>query len=244
MNTPSIVLEIKNLSVRYSGAPVLSDIDVKIESGSLVCIIGPNGSGKSTLIKTAIGLMEPIRGQITYFGNQTLKEARSKLSYLPQREGIDWDFPINVIEMVLMGAYKRVGLGRRLNKAEREKALYFLERVGLKDFAKRHIAELSGGQQQRVFLARALMTEADIYFLDEPFAAVDIVTEYMILELLKTLRDEGKTLLISHHDLHSVQRTADKVLLLNRELLAFDTPEVVLKSPLMQKAYGGMRGLL
>jgi manganese/zinc/iron transport system ATP- binding protein len=239
----SSVLEIKNLSVRYSGAPVLSDINLSIPSGSLICIIGPNGSGKSTLIKTIVGLLDPAQGEIRYFNNQSLPEVQSRLSYLPQRESIDWDFPVNVLEVVLMGSYKRVGLGRRPSKAEHEKALYYLNRVGLKDFARRHIADLSGGQQQRVFLARALMTEADLYLLDEPFAAVDVVTEHMILELLKSLRNEGKTLLISHHDLHSVQRTADKVILIHREVLAFDTPEKVLKSPLMQKAYGGMRGL-
>lgn len=236
------VINVKGLSVRYSAAPVLSEITVQIPSGSLVCVIGPNGSGKSTFLKSLVGLMDSYRGEITYFDNQNLETARSQLAYLPQRENIDWDFPINALEVVLMGGYKRVGLGRRMPAHEKEKALHYLERVGLKDFAKRHISELSGGQQQRIFLARALMTEATIFLLDEPFAAVDVVTEHMILELLKSLRDQGKTILISHHDLHSVQRSADKVLLLNRELLAFDTPEAVLKSPLMQKAYGGMRG--
>ncbi len=237
MKTKSAI-SIKDLSVRYQSSPVLWKISVDLSPGKIIGIIGPNGSGKSTLLKACLDLVPRISGKILFFGDQTIKEARTKVAYLPQRESIDWDFPVRVIDVVLMGAYGRLGLFRRPKSADREFAMECLRRVGLRDFFDRHISELSGGQQQRVFLARALMTKADLFFLDEPFSAVDVVTESMILEVLKSLRDEGKTLLISHHDLNSVRTSTDEVILLNKEILSYGATSEVMSDVNLQRAYG------
>ena len=234
----SNVLSIKNLSVRYQSSPVLWKVNVDITPGKIIGVIGPNGSGKSTLLKACLDLVPKITGEVKFFGDASFKKIRQKVAYLPQRESIDWDFPIRVTDVVLMGAYGRLGLFKRPTKSDRTFALECLDRVGLKDFSQRHISELSGGQQQRVFLARALMTKADIYFLDEPFSAVDVVTESMILEVLKSLRDEGKTLFISHHDLGSVRESADQVILLNKEVLSFGNTSDVMSDDNLQKAFG------
>lgn len=232
------VLKIENLSVRYQASPVLWKVNLDIEAGKLVGIIGPNGSGKSTLLKACLGLVPKITGVVSYFEGLNSRQARQRVAYLPQRESIDWDFPVKVKDVVLMGCYGRLGLFKNPGKLEHKAALKSLKRVGLESFANRHISELSGGQQQRVFLARALMTEADLFFLDEPFAAVDVVTENMILEVLKELKNEGKTLLISHHDLSSVRDNSDQVILLNREVLSFGQTAEVMSEVNLKRAFG------
>lgn len=232
------VLQVQNLSVRYQSSPVLWKINVEISKGKIVGVIGPNGSGKSTLLKACLNLVPRISGDIKFFGGKSFEDSRKQIAYLPQRESIDWDFPVRVLDVVLMGAYSRLGLFRSPGKDDKIFGMECLDRVGLKDFSSRHISELSGGQQQRVFLARALMTKAELYFLDEPFSAVDVVTESMILSVLKALRDEGKTLLISHHDLNSVRESTDEVILINREILSFGATPDVMSDLNLQKAYG------
>lgn len=233
-----MILSVKDLAVRYSDSAVLWNINVDIPKGVIVGVIGPNGSGKSTFLKACVDLLPRMKGEVRFFDGQPFSAVRSRVAYLPQRESIDWDFPASVLDVVLMGSYARVGIGRRIPATERARAMECLDRVGLKAFSSRHISELSGGQQQRVFLARALVTDAELYFLDEPFAAVDVVTEHMILQVLKEMRDNGKTLMISHHDLQSVKESTDHVMLLNRELLAFGPTNEVLKSIQMKRAFG------
>ncbi len=233
-----MILQVESLSVRYNKEAVLRNISVEIPPATMVGVIGPNGSGKSTFLKACVDLVPRIAGNVRFFEGHRFEQVRSRVAYLPQRESIDWDFPASVFDVVLMGSYARVGVGRRPPVSERERALQCLAKVGLRDFAKRHISELSGGQQQRVFLARALLTDADLYLLDEPFAAVDVVTEHMILQVLRELRDSGKTLLISHHDLQSVRESTDRVMLLSGELLAYGETSEVLKSVQMKRAFG------
>lgn len=240
----SRVLDIHNLTVAYRKTPVLWNIDVEIPSGSFTALVGPNGSGKSTLLKSCAGLLTPLSGYVRYFDGQELKNCRERLAYLPQRESVDWEFPIDVLSVVLMGAYARSGFLSRPGSDEVQKARACLERVGMLPFALRQIGELSGGQQQRVFLARALMTEADLYLLDEPFAAVDALTEEKILQVLKELRTEGKTIIMAHHDLATALEYTDRALLLNTRLVKFGPTHEVLTLDNLKKAYGGqLQGL-
>jgi manganese/zinc/iron transport system ATP- binding protein len=237
-------LRFENLTVAYRQLPVLWGIEAAIPAGSLTGIIGPNGSGKSTLLKACAGLLEPLSGSVQYFGSKSLDEVRGQVCYMPQRESVDWEFPITALDVVLMGSYRRVGFFRRPSKAEREAALQCLHRVGLAAFAGRRIAELSGGQQQRVFLARALLTRAEIYLLDEPFSAVDARTEEILLETLKGLVREGKTVVVVLHDLQAVTAHTDFVLLLNTRLVKFDRTELVMSRENIERTFGGqLQGL-
>jgi manganese/zinc/iron transport system ATP- binding protein len=213
-------LEINQLTVNYGKTPVLWDISMSIPPGVLVGILGPNGAGKSTLIKAALGLVKPLSGKVEFNG-QPLKRVRGQVAYVPQRESVDWDFPVTVRDLVVMGRYGRLGLFRRPREADWAAADHYLELVGMKSFANRQINQLSGGQQQRVFLARALCQEADIYFLDEPFAGVDLATERIIIQLLQELRAKGKTVFVVHHDLNTVENYFDWVILLNMRLIAY-----------------------
>lgn len=212
-------LEIHQLSVNYDKTPVLWDISLSIPKGILVGIIGPNGAGKSTLIKAALGLVKPISGKVEFFGHP-LKKVRERVAYVPQRESVDWDFPVTVQDLVLMGRYGRLGLFSRPREADRAAAAFYLDQVGMAAFANRQINQLSGGQQQRVFLARALLQEADIYFMDEPFSGVDLTTESVIIELLQELRLKGKTVFVVHHDLNTVESYFDWTILLNMRLIS------------------------
>ena len=238
-----IALEIHDLTVAYHRKPVLWDIDVAVPEGRLVGIIGPNGAGKSTLIKAALGLVPLASGQVWFYG-KPLRENRHLLGYVPQRETIDWDFPVTVMDVVLMGTYGKLGWVRRPGKREKATALECLRAVGMEEFASRQIRQLSGGQQQRVFLARALAQEAKIYFLDEPFVGVDAATEQTIIRLLQQLRQEGKTVFVVHHDLQTVSEYFDWVLLLNMRLIAAGETSVVFTRENLQKAYGGRLTLL
>ncbi|GAB4245441.1 MAG: manganese ABC transporter ATP-binding protein MntB [Ekhidna sp.] len=236
-------LEIHDLTVSYDKKPVLWGIDFSIPKGSLCGIIGPNGAGKSTLIKAIMGLIESNSGYVKVF-NQELDDVRKKVSYVPQRESVDWDFPASVLDVVLMGRYPRLGLFKNPRKADRDAAMKALEMVGMDKYSHRQIAQLSGGQQQRVFLARALTQNADIYFLDEPFAGVDAATEKAIVKILQDLSKEGKTIIVVHHDLQSVETYFDWVILLNLRLVASGPTKDVFTPTLLEETYGGKLTLL
>src|SRR5262245_48224751 len=214
-----LALLVDQLSVNYDKTPVLWDVSFAIPQGKLVGIIGPNGAGKSTLIKAVLGLVEPLTGYAELLG-RPLKKVRKQVAYVPQRESVDWDFPITAAELVLMGRYGRLGLLRWPRKADRAAAEYYLDKVGMAAYAQRQISQLSGGQQQRVFIARALLQEADLFFLDEPFAGIDMATEQMIMDLLHQLKQEGKTVFMIHHDLNTVEQYFDWLILLNMRLVA------------------------
>src|SRR5688572_32452672 len=236
-------LEIHDLTVAYHQRPVLYGIDVEIPTGRLVGIMGPNGAGKSTLIKAIMGLLRPVNGWVKLFGEPAAKNL-TRVGYVPQRESVDWDFPVSVMDVVLMGRYGRLGLGRRPRAQDRDVARACLEKVGMLPLADRQISNLSGGQQQRVFLARALAQESDLYLMDEPFAGVDATTEATIVTLLQDLKAQGKTILVVHHDLTSAKEYFDMLLLINMRLVAFGETEQVFTPELLQKTYGGRLTIL
>ena len=237
------VLEIHDLTVSYSKRPVLWNIDLTIPKGVLAGIIGPNGAGKSTLIKTAMGLIPKASGYVKLF-DEDLENVRKKVSYVPQRESVDWDFPASALDVVLMGRYGHVGIFKSLREADKEVAMECLRKVGMEAFAHRQISQLSGGQQQRVFLARALAQDADLYFMDEPFASVDASTEKTIIALLKEMTAKGKTIIVVHHDLNSADEYFDWILLLNTRLIASGPTQKVFTKELLQKTYGGKLNIL
>jgi manganese/zinc/iron transport system ATP- binding protein len=238
IQTTDPILEIHDLTVAYNRQPVLWGVDLTLPKGKLIGIVGPNGAGKSTLIKACMGLIPLASGWIQLFG-KPLEEVRSRISYVPQRESVDWDFPASVQDVVEMGRYGRLGLFKGLQKADHELVHDSLRKVGMEGFAGRQISQLSGGQQQRVFLARALAQEADLYFMDEPFAGVDAATERAILQLLQDMSDAGKTVVVVHHDLQSVEKYFDWVLLLNLRLVASGLVQEVFSPELLQQTYGG-----
>ncbi len=213
------VLQTYQLTVNYDKTPVLWDISLEIPKGLLVGIIGPNGAGKSTFIKTALGLINPLSGKVEFFG-KPLKAVRQRVAYVPQRESVDWDFPITVLDLVLMGRYGKLGLFHWPSSDDKAAAIRYLDMVDMSQYGHRQISQLSGGQQQRVFIARALFQEADIYFLDEPFTAIDLATERIIVDLLCRLKEQGKTVFVVHHDLSSVESYFDWVIMLNMRLIA------------------------
>ncbi len=230
-------LEIHQLTVNYDKTPVLWDVELAVPQGRLAAICGPNGAGKSTLMKTALGLIHPIAGKVLFFG-KPLKEVRQRVAYVPQRESVDWDFPITVLDLVLMGRYGRLGLFRWPRKADREAAMQMLEKVGMAAFAHRQISQLSGGQQQRAFLARALLQEADLYLMDEPFAGIDHTTEQVLLGMLHELKEAGKTVLVVHHDLDTVKNRFDWTILLNMRLISSGPVQEAFTQDHLDMAYG------
>lgn len=232
-----LALQAYQLSVNYDKTPVLWDISLGIPSGVLAGIVGPNGAGKSTFIKTALGLVPPISGKIEFFG-QSLKEARRRIAYVPQRGSVDWDFPITVRDLVVMGRYGSLGLFQWPRTADWVAADHALEAVGMKPYANRQISQLSGGQQQRVFIARALVQEADIYFMDEPFAGVDMATEAAIMKVLQHLKAQGKTVFVVHHDLNTVESYFDWVIMLNMRLMACGTVAEAFNADTLHATYG------
>ncbi|MHB9299531.1 metal ABC transporter ATP-binding protein [Fusobacterium polymorphum] len=205
-------IEIRNLTVAYGENIALENFNLDIEVGSLMALVGPNGAGKSTLIKTILKFLKQITGEIKINGKT--------LAYVPQRNSVDWDFPTTLFDVVEMGCYGRVGLFKRVNKEEKQKVLKAIEQVGMLDFKDRQISELSGGQQQRAFIARALVQEADIYLMDEPFQGVDSTTEKSIVDILKKLKSEGKTLIVVHHDLQTVPTYFETVTFINKSVIA------------------------
>lgn len=230
-------LKVEKLTVNYDKTPALWEIEFEIPAGQLVGIIGPNGAGKSTLLKALLGVLKPISGSITFFGSP-YKALQKKIAYVPQRTSVDWNFPISVLDVVLMGLYGKLGILKWVKKGDRKAAMEALEKVGMVSCANRQISELSGGQQQRVFLARALLQEADFYFMDEPFAGIDMATEKALVELLSSLKAEGKTLFIVHHDLTTVKSYFDWVILLNSCLIDCGPVEEVFHEENLKKAYG------
>lgn len=236
-------LSIDDLTVAYHRKPVLWDVDYSAAPGSLTGILGPNGAGKSTLLKACMGLIPRASGEVRFF-NQPYVKVRERVGYVPQRETVDWDFPVDALDVVCMGLYGRMGWVRRVTRFHRLKAMEALERVGMADFARRQIRQLSGGQQQRVFLARALVQEADLYFMDEPFAGVDAATEQAIISMLRELRGQGRTILVVHHDLQSVASYFDQVLLLNTRVVAAGPTASVFHADNLRKTYGGRLTLL
>lgn len=231
-------VEFHDLTVSYNKKPVLWNIDMTLPKGGITGIIGPNGAGKSTLIKAAMGLLPLASGYVKIF-DRILDDVREKVSYVPQRESVDWDFPTSVFDVVLMGRYGKMGLFKRPRKADIDIAKDCLQKVGMLPFLDRQISQLSGGQQQRVFLARALAQEAEIYFMDEPFAGVDAATESAILDVLKSLTNEGKTVIVVHHDLQSAAEFFDWIVLLNMRLVASGPISEVFNQDLLQETYGG-----
>jgi manganese/zinc/iron transport system ATP- binding protein len=222
---------------------VLWDVDLVMEQPQLAAIVGPNGAGKSTLIKAVLGLIPMASGTVQVLG-QPVAQQRKKIGYVPQRESVDWDFPVSVLDVVLMGTYGQLGWFRRPGQAEREWARQCLNKVGLSQFERRQIGQLSGGQQQRVFLARALAQKAEIYFMDEPMAGVDAATERIIFELLSELRQDGKTIIAVHHDLRTVPQYFDWVALLNMRLVASGPVATTFTPENLRKTYGGRLAIL
>jgi manganese/zinc/iron transport system ATP- binding protein len=237
------ILEIHDLTVAYDKKPVLWDIDLSIPKGKLVGIIGPNGAGKSTLIKSIMGLVPNSSGYVKLFDKE-LDQVRNDISYVPQRESVDWDFPASVMDVVLMGRYGKLGLFKRPRKADKEVAMDSLRKVGMEAYTDRQISQLSGGQQQRVFLARSLAQQAELYFMDEPFAGVDAATETAIINILKEMSAQEKTVIVVHHDLQSVAQYFDWVILINTRLVASGPTESVFTKELLQETYGGKLTLL
>ncbi|QGG57582.1 metal ABC transporter ATP-binding protein [Paenibacillus sp. FSL W8-1187] len=232
------VLEVSGLSSAYRSQAVLREVSFEAPQGELIAIVGPNGAGKSTLIKTILGLNPSLGGSVRAFG-RPVAEVRGRIGYVPQRESVDWDFPTHALDVVMMGRYGRLGWFRRPGRKEKAIAMECLRGVGMEAFAERQISQLSGGQQQRIFLARALAQEADLYFMDEPFAGVDAATEKAIVELLRRLRSEGKTVIVVHHDLATVPDYFDSVLLLNVSLQAFGPTAETFTQENLQRTYGG-----
>ena len=231
------------MTVAYQRKPVLWDVDYDAPARSLVAIVGPNGAGKSTLIKASLGLVPRATGLVEFWG-EPFRCVRDRVAYVPQRESVDWTFPVSALDVVCMGRYRRIGWCRPVGRAHRNAAMACLERVGMADLARRQISQLSGGQQQRVFLARALAQEADLYIMDEPFAGVDAATERASVAVLSELRDAGKTALVVHHDLQTVPEYFDQALLLNMRVVASGPVDQVFTQENLQKTYGGKLTLL
>ena len=239
----SALLDIHDVTVAYHRRPVLWDVDLTLNQPQLAAIVGPNGAGKSTLIKAVLGLVPMASGRVEVFG-QPVAQVRRRIGYVPQRESVDWDFPVSVLDVVLMGTYGQLGWIRRPGAAERDWARQCLDKVGLANYERQQIGQLSGGQQQRVFLARALAQKADIYFMDEPMAGVDAATEQMIFRVLDELRESGKTILAVHHDLRTVPQYFDYVVLLNVRLVAAGPRELIFTPENLKKTYGGRLAVL
>jgi manganese/zinc/iron transport system ATP- binding protein len=231
-------IEVRDLTVAYRDRPVLWDVDLDLPAGVLMAIVGPNGAGKTTLIKSILGLVKPAAGQILVNGG-AYQANRRAIAYVPQRGSVDWDFPTSVLDVVMMGLYGRLGWVKRPGSGERSTAMRALEKVGIADLAGRQISQLSGGQQQRVFLARALVQQASIYLMDEPFQGVDATTERVIVRLLQELRSEGSTVAVVHHDLQTVPEYFDWVLLLNVRRVAAGPVDTVFTDENLRATYGG-----
>ncbi|MDW4498398.1 metal ABC transporter ATP-binding protein [Sulfitobacter sp. D35] len=231
-------LAVRGMTVSYGQKPAIFSVDMTVSAGAMTAIVGPNGAGKSTLLKAALGILKPLAGQALVFG-QPVDKARDRIAYVPQRASVDWDFPTRVIDVVLMGLYRKLGLLGRVRPAHRATAMDCLRRVGMEDFATRQIGQLSGGQQQRVFLARALAQGADLYLLDEPFAGVDAATEKAIISVLKELRDAGRTVVAVHHDLSTVPEYFDDVFLINTRRIAEGPVAEIFTPENLQATYSG-----
>jgi len=231
-------VETHNLTVIYDKKPAIWNIDFTLPAGKIIGIMGPNGSGKSTLLKAIMDIVEPNMGYVKLM-DKPLDDVRDKVSYVPQRLSVDWDFPASVYDVVAMGRYAKRGMFKKLSSEDKKRIDESLEMVNMSAFKNRQISQLSGGQQQRVFLARALAQDADIYLMDEPFVGVDAATEQAIITLLKNMRDQGKTLLVVHHDLHTAQDYFEHMVLLNTRLVAEGPTEEIFNEKILTETYGG-----
>ncbi len=231
------VIEVQNLVVTYRDEPVIHNISFTFEKGKLVGIVGPNGAGKSTMIKAILNLIPSDHGSVSFYG-KPLNEVRQQIAYIPQRFDIDLHFPINVLDTVTLGTYPKLGLFKRVGKYEKIQALNALKRVGMQNYAYTQISELSGGQQQRVFLARVLVQDADILFLDEPFVGVDVASELAMMNILAQLKSEGKTIFVVHHNLEKVKEYFDDLIILNKEIIDLGPTESVFNDEVLARAYG------
>ena len=231
-------IEVTDLTVAYGEKPVLWDVDLEVPQGTLMAVVGPNGAGKTMLIRAILGMVKPAAGQALVHG-RPYAEQRRRVAYVPQRGSVDWDFPTSVLDVVLMGRYGRLGWVRRPGADDRAAARVALEQVGMTELAGRQISQLSGGQQQRVFLARALVQHADVYFMDEPLKGVDATTERAIVELLRQLRTDGKTVVAVHHDLQTVPEYFDQVTLLNVRRIASGPVAEAFTEENLRRTYGG-----
>ncbi|RJP38326.1 MAG: metal ABC transporter ATP-binding protein [Phycisphaerales bacterium] len=236
-------LSIHDMTVAYHRTPVLWDVDFDAPEGRLIGIVGPNGAGKSTLLKAVLDLIPIVSGRVTVYG-QPYRKQRHLVGYVPQRESVDWDFPVSAVDVVCMGRYARIGWCRPVTRRHKAAAMECLDRVGMADYARRQISQLSGGQQQRVFLARALAQQAKLYLMDEPLSGVDAATEQAIIAILHELRAGGKTVLVVHHDLQTVPQYFDYVLLLNMRIVAHGPTADVFTKENLRKTYGGRLTLL
>lgn len=242
-NIDAVPLSVYDLTVAYHRKPVIWDVGFDVPAGALVGIVGPNGAGKTTLLKAVMDLIPRASGRILVLG-KSYRQNRHRVGYVPQRESVDWDFPVDALDVVTMGLYSKIGWCRPVRKQHRQAAMEALRRVGIADFAHRQISQLSGGQQQRTFLARALVQDADLYLMDEPFAAVDAATERAIVEILHEMKQSGKTSVVIHHDLQTVPEYFDYVVLLNMRVVAHGPVEEVFTPENLQKTYGGRLTLL
>ncbi len=231
------VIQVEDLSLAYQDKPVVWDVDLDIYENTRTAIIGPNGAGKSTLIKGILGLMKPITGTVKIMDG-TYKEHYKKIAYVPQKGAVNWDFPATVLDVVLMGTYSSLGWIRRPNKDHVVKAIAALDQIQMADFRDRQISQLSGGQKQRVFIARAIVQNADIYFMDEPLQGVDMKTEAIIMDTLKAFQRDGKTSILVHHDLNTVKEYFDHVVLLNKQIIADGPTETTFTKENIDTAYG------
>lgn len=239
MNTQSEnAISIRNLSVSYGKIQAIKNINLEFPSAKLTAIVGPNGAGKSSLLKAIMGLV-PYSGTIQLFGKEKPNKIHTYIAYVPQRESVDWDFPISVIDVVMMGRYGHLGWFKRPGKTERNLAIKSLANVGLEEYKHHQIGELSGGQQQRVFIARALTQNADIFILDEPFAGVDATTEQSIVSVLQKLRSTNKTIIVVHHDLHTLSSYFDWLLLINKDVCGFGPLKETFTKQHISETYGG-----
>lgn len=238
-----VPLSVYDLTVAYHRKPVIWDVSFDLPAGQLIGVVGPNGAGKSTLLKAAMDLIPRASGRVRVFGD-TYRNHRHRVGYVPQRESVDWQFPVSALDVVTMGLYDQIGWCRPVRKKHRDQAREALNRVGIGELADRQISQLSGGQQQRTFLARALVQDADLYLMDEPFAAVDAATERAIVEILRDLKRRGKTAVVIHHDLQTVPEYFDYVVLLNMRVVAHGPVQKTFTSDNLQKTYGGRLTLL
>jgi manganese/zinc/iron transport system ATP- binding protein len=239
----NVPLAVHDLTVAYHRKPVLWDVDLDIPENKLVAVVGPNGAGKSTLLKACLDLIPKASGEVGVYG-KAYKDQRHLVAYVPQRESVDWDFPVSVLDLVTMGTYRKLGWFRRVGKKERDAAMDALDHVGIAHLADRQISQLSGGQQQRAFLARALAQDAKVYLMDEPFAAVDAATEEAIVKILQELNERGKTCVVVHHDLATVARYFNWVVLLNMRIVAAGPTDDIFTKENLEKTYGGRLSLL
>ncbi|MGQ2376239.1 metal ABC transporter ATP-binding protein [Companilactobacillus zhachilii] len=230
------MLTVKNLTVAYDDTPVFSDVAVNFNAGKITGIIGPNGAGKSTLIKAILNLIKARRGSVDYNG-QSMKSVQKKIAYVEQRKDLDLTFPIDVLDVVLTGTYGKLGLFKSPGKAEKQASLDALEQVSLSDFKKRQIGNLSGGQLQRVFVARAIVQQAEIIILDEPFVGIDLQSETAIMQILKQWRDENKTIIVIHHDLNKVTKYFDDLVVLNHGIVDYGPAQEVYNPKNIESAF-------